>query len=120
MRARCTCILLALALLQISSVEPAGKYDPRGAYISLHAKWNATPLLHEAAEFLVRSSTCCNCVLTFAQADEHPSLLWSFVDAWHARTGERRDCWTDIITTASQLITPQLSKVCTARIMCML
>lgn len=54
MLTRCTCILLALTLLQISSVEPAGKYDPRGAYISLHAKWNSTPLLHEAAEFLVR------------------------------------------------------------------
>ena len=53
MLARFTCIFLALALLQISSVEPAGKYDPRGAYISLHAKWNSTPLLHEAAEFLV-------------------------------------------------------------------
>lgn len=59
MRARCTCILLALVLLQISSVEPAGKYDPRGAYISLHAKWNSTPLLHETAEFLVRSIDAC-------------------------------------------------------------
>lgn len=43
-----------LVLLQMGSIHSAGKYDPRGAYISLHAKWNSTPLLHEAAEFLVR------------------------------------------------------------------
>lgn len=46
------------------------------------------------------------------QADEHPSLLWSFVDAWHARSEvDPRDCWTDLVSTAAQLITPQLSKV---------
>ncbi len=42
-----------IVLLQIANIQSAGKYDPRGAYISLHAKWNSTPLLHEAAEFLV-------------------------------------------------------------------
>ena len=33
--------------------EAAAKAEPKGARITLRAKWQGTPLLHEAAEFLV-------------------------------------------------------------------
>lgn len=48
------CLLALLCLLAAGPALGVGRYDPRGAYISLHAKWNSTPLLLEAAEFLVR------------------------------------------------------------------
>lgn len=49
-------VLLALLGIYIwaSPAASLSRYDPRGAYISLHAKWNATPILLETAEFLVR------------------------------------------------------------------
>ena len=52
--------LLALALLlALAGSAAAGGLEPKGAKITLQAKWPGTPLLHEAAEFLVRPSMRC-------------------------------------------------------------
>lgn len=46
--------LVLVLLLAAAPRAAAGPRDPKGARISLRAKWPGTPLLHEAAEFLVR------------------------------------------------------------------
>lgn len=47
-----TALLLLLAVLPAPA--RASRLEPKGARITLRAKWPGTPLLHEAAEFLVR------------------------------------------------------------------
>lgn len=44
---------LLLLLFLVLVAAPAAP-EPKGASITLKAKWNSTPLLLEAAEFLVR------------------------------------------------------------------
>lgn len=46
--------LVVALLLAAAPRAAAGPRDSKGARITLRAKWPATPLLHEAAEFLVR------------------------------------------------------------------
>jgi hypothetical protein len=53
-------LLVALAAAVVGLAGPAaaaaagsGRLEPKGAKITLQAKWQGTPLLHEAAEFLV-------------------------------------------------------------------
>ena len=43
-----------IALLQLALVN--ARVSPKGVKVSLAAKWPATPLLHEAAEFLVSNT----------------------------------------------------------------
>lgn len=48
-------LAVAAVLLLAAAGCPAGaaKLERKGAKITLQAKWQGTPLLHEAAEFLV-------------------------------------------------------------------
>lgn len=48
-------LALAVLLLALAGGAAGGRLDPKGAKITLRAKWPGTPLLHEAAEFLVRA-----------------------------------------------------------------
>lgn len=48
-------IAVVLALLALASLAIGRRFEPKGASITLHAKWLGTPLVHEAAEFLVSS-----------------------------------------------------------------
>lgn len=102
-------VLASLALLALGA---ARRLEPKGAVVTLHTKWLGTPLVHEAAEFLVRlggveflhpqSPVCCCAGLTRllhtaaaaaatasclrplrpAQAEEGPALFWRFAEAW--------------------------------------
>jgi len=70
----------------------------KGASVTLRARWNGTSYLSEAAEFL---------------ADENPSLYWKYVDL--VLDGEEQEdsqqCWSSIVSTASSLLTGDISKV---------
>ena len=52
-------LLVALAAAVVALAGPAAaaagssRLEPKGAKVTLQAKWQGTPLLHEAAEFLV-------------------------------------------------------------------
>lgn len=48
-------LLALLLLVTMAAGAAAAQLEPKGAKITLRAKWPGTPLLHEAAEFLVRS-----------------------------------------------------------------
>jgi len=54
-----TAVVAALLL----PLAAAAKKDYRGAKITLQAKWQGTPLLHEAAEFLVNTAGGRRCLL---------------------------------------------------------
>ncbi len=45
--------VLFAALLALSAAFAAARFEPKGAQVTLHTKWLETPLVHEAAEFLV-------------------------------------------------------------------
>lgn len=47
-------VLFVLLLAAAAGPAAAGRLDTKGAKITLRAKWQGAPLLHEAAEFLVR------------------------------------------------------------------
>jgi TRAP-type mannitol/chloroaromatic compound transport system substrate-binding protein len=68
MRAPLFAVALALCALG-NSVAIAARHEAKGAKITLHATWPSTPLLHEAAEFLVRwSAAACGGQLCIAAA----------------------------------------------------
>lgn len=54
-------LLALLLLLAMADSAAAARPEPKGAKIMLRAKWPGTPLLHEAAEFLVRRSCAAGC-----------------------------------------------------------
>lgn len=54
-------LLVLLLLLAMAGSAAAARPEPKGAKITLRAKWPGTPLLHEAAEFLVRRSCAAGC-----------------------------------------------------------
>ncbi len=47
--------LIASTLLALMALAPCAlaRFEPKGAQVTLRAKWQGTPLVHEAAEFLV-------------------------------------------------------------------
>lgn len=49
-------LLLIAVLVACLHGSGARRFEPKGASVTLHAKWLGTPLLHEAAEFLVRGA----------------------------------------------------------------
>jgi hypothetical protein len=51
--AAATALLLLLLIVVAPSAARAARKEKKGAKITLQAKWQGTPLVHEAAEFLV-------------------------------------------------------------------
>ncbi|KAK9811403.1 hypothetical protein WJX72_003341 [[Myrmecia] bisecta] len=89
--------LIGAVLLCTARFPVCAAFEPKAANIVLRAKWQGTPLLHEAAEFL---------------ADERPELFWEFLDGWAARdSSSPATCWERIIDLASKLLSPAMTKV---------
>eukprot|EP00878_Enallax_costatus_P030698 GHUV01033475.1.p1 GENE.GHUV01033475.1~~GHUV01033475.1.p1 ORF type:complete len:1023 (+),score=330.57 GHUV01033475.1:219-3287(+) len=69
----------------------------KGASVSVRARWQGTPYLLEAAEFLV---------------DEAPQLYWQFLDVLRLADGlNSSTCWHSIVDQTSQLCLPQVAKI---------
>ncbi|KAF8062716.1 hypothetical protein HT031_004046 [Scenedesmus sp. PABB004] len=87
----------ALALLLAASAPLAAASAQKGASVTLRARWQGTPYVLEAAEFL---------------ADESPKLYWRFLDGLalpeHAAGP---DCWHAVVEQASALCLPQVAKI---------
>ncbi|KAL4530836.1 hypothetical protein Ndes2526B_g09184 [Nannochloris sp. 'desiccata'] len=90
-------VLPIIVLLAFICGFVQSRASPKGVKISLAAKWPATPLLHEAAEFL---------------ADESPELFWKFSRGWKAPTEQgAAECSTAITEQASCLLTPAMGEI---------
>lgn len=101
-------VAAVLCVLAAASAASAAKLESKGAKITLQAKWQGTPLLHEAAEFL---------------ADEDPALFWRFAEDWQRRVSSTastaaaaaavtpEQCWADIRSAAAQRLSPTMSRL---------
>ncbi|EFN52002.1 hypothetical protein CHLNCDRAFT_59065 [Chlorella variabilis] len=97
--------LLLLAALAGVPAARAARRETKGVKITVQAKWQATPLLHEAAEFL---------------ADEVPALFWRFVEEWQ-RGSEAlggapspQQCWAGIRQAAAAHLSPNMARLFSA------
>ncbi|WIA20770.1 hypothetical protein OEZ85_005134 [Tetradesmus obliquus] len=71
--------------------------NQKGASISVRARWQGTPYLLEAAEFL---------------ADESQQLYWQFLDSLQlSDSSSGTECWHSIVDQASKLSYPQVAKI---------
>uniref|UniRef100_A0A383VGR8 UDP-glucose:glycoprotein glucosyltransferase n=1 Tax=Tetradesmus obliquus TaxID=3088 RepID=A0A383VGR8_TETOB len=71
--------------------------NQKGASISVRARWQGTPYLLEAAEFL---------------ADESQQLYWQFLDSLQlSDSSSGTECWHSIVDQASKLCYPQVAKI---------
>ncbi|GLI71786.1 hypothetical protein VaNZ11_017131 [Volvox africanus] len=99
MTLRITCILAGFILA--TSWFCAESAKPKGASLTLKARFNATSYLLEAVEFL---------------ADEDAYLVWDFLDQISgSETGDAElddgTCWRSITERAAKLLTPSVGKL---------
>ncbi|GIM08138.1 hypothetical protein Vretimale_12173, partial [Volvox reticuliferus] len=99
MTLRTTCILTGFILATSWLCAEAAK--PKGASLTLKARFNATSYLLEAVEFL---------------ADEDVYLVWDFLDLISGSETEGADrdggaCWRWITEAAAQLVSPSVGKL---------
>ncbi|KAL4422940.1 hypothetical protein ABPG75_009137 [Micractinium tetrahymenae] len=92
----------ALVLLLAAAVPlaAAARAQGKGAKITLQAKWEGTPFLHEAAEFL---------------ADEDPALFWRFIEEWQGQLPSLGtsplQCWAGIRGAAAAHLSPTMARL---------
>ncbi|KAL4857496.1 UDP-glucose:glycoprotein glucosyltransferase [Chlorella vulgaris] len=92
-------LLLATAGLPTAC---AARKDTKGARITLQTKWQGTPLVHEAAEFL---------------AEEDALLFWRFVEDWQRGTDALgvsptpQQCWAGIQAAAAAHLSPNMARL---------
>ncbi|KAI3430615.1 hypothetical protein D9Q98_005207 [Chlorella vulgaris] len=95
--------LLVLLLATAGLPTPCtARKDTKGARITLQTKWQGTPLVHEAAEFL---------------AEEDALLFWRFVEDWQRGTDALgvsptpQQCWAGIQAAAAAHLSPNMARL---------
>lgn len=123
--ARIVLIISFIAAIQVACVD--GRVTPKGVKVSLASKWPATPLLHEAAEFLVSNNTLLynysymhhiynNLAISLClQADESSEAFWEFARGWKAPSvsgnASEAQCWASLTEQASVKLSPSMAQI---------
>ena len=119
-RSRLSAVILLF--LQVAIRSQVRAQDANSATTKLRAKWLGAPIVHEAAEFLVRNSIqdtrFALCIgldkltaSSFEQAEEDEVLFWRFAEAWLPDVSSDGSCWQQVLQSASRLITSATAQV---------
>ncbi len=108
----------ALGFLALLIITAAAQH--KGATVTLHARWNGTSLLAEAAEFLVFDLISITrwqiATIAHAQADEDPELFWKYLDLLGQQGSidkptDPDECWTHMMAHAESLLPSAIARV---------